>query len=134
MGQMAQANAQAKAAEYKAKQDRMLAEDSIKRGAQAEESHRQRTKALIGRQKAVQAAGNLDLSSGSPLTVMADTAMLGEFDAQKIRDNAQREKQHHNTQAELGFMEADNARSAGAWGAFSTILGGVGSVAQKWYG
>ena len=133
MGQMAQANSQAQAAEYKAKQDRLLAEDAIKRGAQEEEKHRYQVSALKGRQAAVQAAGNLDLSSGSPLAVMADTAMLGEWDAQIIRDNANREEQHYTTQSELGFMEADNARAAGGWAAFGTVLGGMKSLANSWY-
>jgi hypothetical protein len=128
-----QAESRAQAAEYKAKQDRLLAEDAIARGAQEEEKHRYEVSALQGRQRAVQAAGNLDLGSGSPLAIIADTAQFGEWDAQIIRDNANREKQTLMTQASLGDMEAENSREAGSIGAFGTILGGVGTLAKTWY-
>lgn len=133
VGTFAGAQAQAAAATYRQKQERMLAEDALKRGAQQEEAHRRKVAALYGRQQAVMAASNLDLSSGSPLTILGDTAQLGELDAQVIKDNARRQKNYHSANSDLAGMEADSAKSAGFFGGFSTILGGARSLADRWY-
>jgi len=133
VGTIASAQAQAAAATYRAKQERMLAEDSLKRGAQQEEAQRRKTAALYGRQRAVMAASGLDLGSGSPLRILGDTAQLGELDAATIQDNARREANYHQANADLSSMEASSASTAGALGAFGTVLGGVSSLADKWY-
>jgi hypothetical protein len=132
-GQMAAANAQAAAATYKSKQERMLAEDALRRGAAAEEAQRRKQAALASRQKAVLAAGNVDLGSGSPLSIIGDTAMLGELDAQTIKANSQRESTFHTANADLSALEASSAKQAGAIGAFSSVLSGIGGLAEKWY-
>ena len=132
-GTMAAANSQAAAATYRSKQEAMLAEDSLKRGAQAEEAQRRKQAALAGRQRAVLSASNVDLGSGSPLQILGDTAQLGELDASIIRDNAKREANYHTANADLGAMEAKSAKQAGAFGAFSTLLGGASSLASSWY-
>jgi hypothetical protein len=132
-GTMAQADAQAEAATFRQKQERMLAEDALARGAQQEQAQRRKTAALMGRQRAVMAASNVSLASGSPLAILGDTAALGELDAQVIRDNARRQENYHSTNATLAGMEADNARTAGAWQAFGTALGGASALADKWY-
>lgn len=133
VGQIQQGNAAAAAAKFKSKQERMQAEDALKRGAQEEEAQRRKTAALLGRQKAVMAASNVDLGSGSPLAILGDTAMLGELDAQRIKDNADREAAFYNTQATLTEAEGDAAKSAGMMAGFGTVLGGVGTLASKWY-
>lgn len=132
-GAIQSSRAQADAATFKQKQERLLAEDALKRGAQQEQAQRRKTAALMGRQRAVMAASNLDLGSGSPLAILGDTAQLGELDAHVIRDNARRQEQYHNTNATLSGMEADNAKTAGFFGAFSTALGGATMLADKWY-
>lgn len=133
VGQVQAGKAEAAAATYRSKQERILAEDALRRGSQAEEAQRRKAAALASRQKAVMAAGNVDLGSGSPLAIIGDTALLGEYDAQIIKGNAQREAQYHTTNAGLSDMEASGAKSAGAMGAFSTLLSGAGSLADKWY-
>jgi hypothetical protein len=133
VGTIASAQAQANAADFKAKQERMLAEDALKRGSQQEQSQRRKTAALAARQKAVMAASNVDLGSGSPLAILGDTAQLGELDAQVIRDNARRQENYHSTNATLSAMEADNAKTAGFFGAMGTVLGGAKELAGSWY-
>jgi len=134
IGTMQQASATAAAAEYRAKNNALLAEDALKRGAQEQEAQRRKDAALMSRQRAVMAAGNVSLASGSPLTILADTATLGELDASRIADNAKREEQAYLADAKLANMEADNARTAGAIGAFGTILGGTKDLlASSWY-
>lgn len=133
IGQVQQAKAQENAANFRTKQERMLAEDALARGAQQEQAQRRKTAALMGRQRAVMAASNVDLGSGSPLAILGDTAALGELDAQVIKDNARRQENFHNTNAKLSTMEADNARTAGFFGAVGTALGGATMLADKWY-
>lgn len=133
VGQMQAARAEEATAQYQAKQSRVMAEDAIQRGIAEEQAQRRKTAALESRQKAVMAAGNVDLGSGSPLQILADTAMLGELDAQTVRTNSKREASQHRAQAGLFDMKASAAMSAGRIGAFSTALGGVGSLADRWY-
>lgn len=133
VGTIAASQAQAAAATYKQKQEAMLAEDALKRGAQEEQAQRRKASALAGRQRAVLAASGLDLSSGSPLQIQADTATLSELDASVIKDNAKREANYHTASSDLAGMEAKGAKTAGVVGAFSTILGGASNLAEKWY-
>lgn len=133
MGQMQSAKAQAAASEYQAKQSRIMAEDALKRGAAEEQAQRRKTSGLEGRQRAVMAASGLDIGSGSPLSILADTAQLGELDAQTVRANANREAQQLNAQGTLFDAQAQNQRSAGVLGAMGTALGGVQTLADKWY-
>lgn len=132
-GQMQQARAAKQEADYKAQQEDNAAVDAVQRGRIAQQEQRRKTGALIGRQKAVMGASNLDLSSGSPLDVLADTAMLGEFDAITIENNAAREKTVHSANAELLRTKGQNALTAGRTAATGTMIGGIGAVADKWY-
>ena len=45
------------------------------------------------------AANGVDLSSGSPLDILGDTAMYGELDALTIRSNAEREAYGYRVQS-----------------------------------
>lgn len=104
IGQMNASRAEAAASTYQANQSRIMAEDALKRGAAEEQAQRRKTAALEGRQRAVLAASNVDLTSGSPLAVLTDTAMLGELDAQTIKNNAEREASQHRAQAGLSLI------------------------------
>lgn len=133
VGGMQAAKAEAAASEYQAKQSRIMAEDALKRGAAEEQAQRRKTSALEGRQRAVMAASGLDIGSGSPLSILADTAQLGELDAQTVRANANREAQQYNSQATLYSAQAKSQKSAGILGAMGTALGGAQTLADKWY-
>lgn len=133
VGGLAAAKAEENANEFRQKQETMLAEDALKRGAVEEEKVRRETAALTGRQRAVMAAGNVDIGSGSSLAVLGDTAQLGELDAQTVRNNAQRESSYHQTNATLSGMAAKDARRAGYIGAVGTLAGGASALAEKWY-
>lgn len=132
-GTIAGTAAQVQAADYQQKQQNMLAEDALKRGAQEEEGQRRKTAALQARQKAVMAASGLDVSTGSPLAILADTAQLGELDAQVIKDNARRQAWTHKGNAAMAGMQKKNAMVSGVIGTFSTVLGGANQLADKWY-
>jgi len=132
-GQVQQGRAEAQAAEYTQKQNVILSEDAMRRGEQEKEATRRKTAALEGRQRAVLAASNVDIGSGSPLAIMSDTATLGELDAQIIQGNAEREAAGYQANADMAGMRAKSAKSAASIGAFGTALSGIGTLADKWY-
>lgn len=67
------------------------ADDAIKRGEVEEARKRQDIELLKGKQIAGFAGSGTDLSSGSALDVIGETAALGELDALTIRSNYARE-------------------------------------------
>jgi hypothetical protein len=138
-GQIRAGRAQAQAAEYQAAIDaynsevaKRMANDSRARGVVAVQEQQLVTRGQIGTQKAVLASRNIDISSGSALDIIGDTAMFGALDANTIRSNYEREAIGLETQSAgfsassaMGMMAAQDARRAGVINAFSTALGGV---------
>lgn len=141
-GQMQQAQAQASAAKYNAKIGEMnaaiaerRAKDAIERGAKEEQRKRQDVQRILGQQQAAMAANGVDLTFGSPLDTIVDTAVLGELDALTIRSNTYREAYDHRVDAankragaQLSRMEAKSATAGSYLGAAGTVLGGVGKA------
>lgn len=142
MGQVQQAQAQAAAAKYNAKVQKMNARvaerravDAIERGGIEEQRKRMEVARIKGQQQAAMAANGVDLSFGSPLDVMVDTAVMGELDALMIRSNAYREAYDHKVNAanhragaQMSRLEANSALTGGYLGAAGTVLSGVGQM------
>jgi len=108
------------------------AKDALERGELEEQQKRRETSALIGKQKAAMAANGVDLTFGSPLDVIVDSAVLGELDALTIRKNAHREEYDYHVQAAnqraQGAMHsgaADSALAGGYMAAGGTVLTGA---------
>jgi hypothetical protein len=141
-GQVQAGKAQAQADNYNAQVSTMNAElenrkakDAIERGAKEEQQKRLQTSMLIGKQRAAMAANGVDLSFGSPLDTLVDTAKMGEIDALNIRTNSYREAYEHQTQesnykseAAMNRAKAKSDAKAGYIGAMGTILGGGGKA------
>ena len=144
-GQMQQSKAQAGMAEYQsavARNNSILAEraaaDAELRGAQAERRQRSQISTVQGRQRAVLAANGVLVDDGSALDLVSDTAQIGEVDALTIRSNAQREAmgyraQGANYQADASLASMRASAADPTLGMAGTFLGGLGSVASKWY-
>jgi hypothetical protein len=134
---MAGAQYQAEAGKNAAKSTQMQEEanavDSINRNRIAEERQREKTSLLAGRQKAVMGANGLDLTTGSPLDVIGDTAALGEMDALTIHNNGERERDFHLANAKRAEMQGKVASDTGQFQMMGAALGGISSVADKWY-
>jgi len=142
VGQVQQAQATAQANRYNAEVQKMnatiadrRAKDAIERGKLEEQRKRQEVARLQGAQTAAMAANGVDLSFGSPLDTLVDTAALGEIDALTIRTNAYREAYEHKVDAEnkragaqMSNMSASAATAGGYLGAAGTILGGGASA------
>jgi hypothetical protein len=152
-----QAEAQSNAAKYQAQvaaNNQTIANQNAATATQygnnAEAAKRTQISGVIGAQRAAVAANNLSVNSGSALDLQAGTSAVGELDAQTIRDSTARTARgyqvqglDYQAQAGLDRMTADNAlqagalkasaaSSAGGMNAFSSILGGASSVADKW--
>jgi len=139
-----QGNAAAASATYNAQVATMNAEimdknarDAIERGKIEEQQKRFEIAALTGRQRAAMAANGVDLSFGSPLDTIVDTAMLGELDALTIRSNAAREAYdykvagaNNRADAALSTANAKSSKTGGYLSAFGTILGGGSEIGK----
>ena len=102
MGGLAQyqsAKANQKIAKNNARMANDRAQDALRRGEEDERMQRRRTAQLMGSQRAAMAASGVALDEGSPLSILADTAELGELDALTIRRNSEVEAWEHRAQA-----------------------------------
>jgi len=141
--QEAQYNYQAQVAQENAK----IAEDNAatERQQGIEEARLQRMKAIqaVGSQQTAMAANGVDVTQGTALDVIEDTAAMGELDALQTSYNYERkalayEQQANNyqNQANLDIIAGQNAYQAGKMNGLASGLNGiskVGDVAYKWF-
>lgn len=118
-----QGQAQKNAAEYNAKVQEQAAHDALQRGSDEAAANQDRTRRLIATQRAGFGASGLDISSGSPLDILTETAGLGKLDSLRLINNAQREGQGLMAQSEITKYQGDQAQTAGYMNAAATILG-----------
>lgn len=111
------------------------AKDAVERGAIEEQRKRQEVAKIKGAQTAAMAANGVDLTFGSPLDTLVDTAVMGELDALTIRTNTAREAYDYRVDAvnkrsgaSLERMKGDSAATAGYLGAAGTVLTGAGKA------
>lgn len=141
-GAIQQGQAAAQAADYNAQVQEMNAQlserqakDALERGANDEQKKRQQVAQILGQQQLSMAANGVDISFGSPLDTLVDTATLGEIDALTIRQNAYRESYGYEVDAvnrragaTLTRMEGEAAETAGYLDAFGSVLTGAGKA------
>lgn len=120
---------------------KQYAETERQKGAVAEQNKREETAQRVSIVRAVGAANGLDVNSGTPLDLQADTARMGELDALTIRNNAARNAYGYEVQginfrnaATLDESRGRYATQAGNLGALSSIIGAASSVSGKWDG
>jgi hypothetical protein len=80
---------------------------------------------LMGRQRSLYAKAGVDISSGSPLLVLADTAMQGAEEAERIKLSGE-------SGAAIQRWSGETAAYAGKIGGISTFLTSLGTAAQKY--
>jgi len=138
--QKKQAEYQSAVARNNAMRAEYMAQDAQQRGIIAEQQQRLKGRLLLGSMRASQASSGVDINEGSALDLQVSQAGVNELDALNVRNNAEREAQNYRLQAsdftgQAGLYQfaGNNAASNGAWGAAGSLLGGVGSVAGKWY-
>lgn len=99
----------------------------------------QKARAQVGSIIANQAAGGIDVNTGSAKDTQLSERDVGELDALQVRSNATKEAYGYQTQATsfgdtaaLDTTEAKNDQTAGGINAASTFLGGAGSAASNY--
>lgn len=144
-GQQQQAyyNYQAQVAEENAKIAQNNAALERQQGIEESRLQRIKTAQAVGAQQTAMAANGIDVTQGTALDVIEDTAAMGELDALQTRYNYERkalqyEQQANNftNQSNLDVIAGQNAYSAGKMNALASGLDGVskaGSVASKWF-
>lgn len=143
-GSYTQSKAMQQQAEYQAAVNRnnqiianRQAEDALKRGELEAQQYRSRVRNIQAEQLVSMAAEGADVTFGSNVDLLAETAELGELDAQRIRSNAEREAYNLRTQgmnfgAQAGLnrarASAENPLLAGG----TSLLSGASTVASRW--
>ena len=134
-----QANYQAQVSRNNAITSQRQAADAIERGKIEEDQHRKKVQQLLGSQRAGISGSGFDLGDDTSLSILGDTAAMGELDALTIRNNAAREAwgfevQGSNYTAEAGLakMRGQNAKTASMWQAGGDLLGGAAKFATDY--
>jgi len=139
------ANNTKKVNEYQAKvakDNAKIAEENARNERQSglEESRRQRLRTLqtIGSQQTAMAANGIDISSGTALDTVQDTAELGELDSLMIQYNSERTAFNHETQANnftnqanLDMFAARNAKTTGYLNAASNAASSIANYGMS---
>lgn len=127
-------NAAADAANEQAKENAKLAEaqaqNATMTGLVEEDRRREQTRRMLATQRATIAANNLDMSTGTPLELLGDTAAVGEQDALMIRANAAREAWGFRSQGVNYKNEGAMAKAAAKNNNRATILTSAGNLAS----
>ena len=142
--QQAMYNYQAKVAEENAKIANKNAATERQTGIEEARLQRMKTLQAVGSQQAAMAANGMDVTQGTSLDIIEDTAAMGELDALQIQTNYERKAQSYeaqannfNNQASMDVIAGKNAYKAGQIKAVQTGLNGVSKtvgVASKWVG
>lgn len=102
----------------------LQASDAIRRGEFEAQERARQTQQLAGAQKAGFAAQGVEIGSGTPSEVVADTELLGGLDIETIRTNAFREAWGHRAQAQQARYAGKFGLQAARARARSTLLTG----------
>lgn len=129
-----QAKMQADMAAQNARLSEAAAVDAIERGDKAAARHYQQLSALKGNQIAAAAASGIDTGFGSAVEIQIDTAILGNEDANIIRENAMREAKGLRIDAWNYRAQRNAAKAAASQAVVSTVIGmasaGLGAATQ----
>lgn len=141
--QQAYYNYQAQVAQENAKIAQSNAALERQQGIEESRLQRIKTAQAIGSQQTAMAANGIDVTQGTALDVIEDTAAMGELDALQTRYNYERkaiqyEQQANNflNQGNLDVIAGQNAYSAGQMNALASGVSGIGKtadVAGKWF-
>jgi len=105
------------------------AEGVIAAGQVEEQQYRYGVADLKGKQKTSFAASGVDISSGSPVDILSDTAAIGELDALTIRSNAATEASNIRQIGSNERLQGKLAKRQSRGQAAGTLLTTGGSIA-----
>ena len=110
---------------------KLRAEDAINRGRTKGIKAKQAAKLLIGKQRAITGAQNVEIDTGSALDVTMETAAIGAEEELMINNNAWREAWGYRVEAEDARAQAAYTRLASKAEARNTILTGGVTAAKS---
>src|SRR5216684_3875114 len=120
-----QGNYQASIARMNAGFAEQAAGASLLAGESRESVARIRSGGQIGSAKAGFGASGVVGEEGSPGEILADTRLMSEFEAQIIKNNAQREAWGHRVGAAGFVAQGSEYESSGVSGAVTSLIGGA---------
>lgn len=128
---------QVKESEKNAKIAEMNAATERQGGIEDARMQRMKTQQAIGSQQVALASNGIDITGGSALDIIEDTAAMGELDALNIETKAERTAQNYLQQANnysdnayLNTIAGKNAYSSGVTNAFGDLISGAASTAK----
>jgi hypothetical protein len=127
-----QAETQQKYAKYNAKVAENQAAGERMRAGVAADQQRELHRRVIANQRAQYGTSGVDVASGSPLLVIADSARQAELDAQIILAGGEGRAIGFQSQAALDRFQGRAAMTAGYVNAGSTLLSGTAGVASNY--
>jgi hypothetical protein len=116
--------------EQNAKNSEQRARDATARGEQEAGERRLKTRLLIGSQRAALAGNGVDLQDGTALELVADEAMFGAIDEDRIRSNAAREAWGYRVDATNSRNRGYQARTSGNQQRVGSYLGAAATAFQ----
>lgn len=107
-------------------EDKMKASEARMLGGREAATHRMETSRLMAKQGVAYANAGVDRGVGTAAQVQANTAAMGEYDAQQIENNAARAAWGFETHSKNLRREYDAKRGANQRKAWGTVIGGAG--------
>ncbi len=104
--------------------------DAFARGAAAESAFNLKISRMLGSQRAAAGASGAVVDTGAALSVLEDTAMIGELDTLQIRNNAAREAYGLEVESQNFLFESAFARTQGR----NALVGGAVGTAASVFG
>ena len=129
---MRQGEAQKKMYDYQAAVAKINAEHAKQVGQQEALRLGMKTGFDIGQSRAIMGASNLDVNSGSAITVQKDRDRLGYWDEQTVQDNAAWKAFGNYAQANMATAAGMEAQTTGQIGAASSLISGVATAAGRY--
>jgi hypothetical protein len=116
------------AADYNKKVDEMKAHDALQTGADQASAIRQKARRLASTQVEGSAMSGVQVNTGTALALLTDTAGLGELDALRTVNNAQRQAWGFQADSELEKQKGKTAQTTGILNATGSALSGAAST------
>lgn len=129
IGQLNQANRQAKQLEYNAVINENNARLYQAQAAEQERKQRQHLASVLAGQRVAVGKSGITMA-GTPLLVAEDMNSQGELDALTIRYNGEMRANNERYQAAVNRWQASSTKNSAMLSAFGTVLGGIGQYSQ----
>ncbi len=132
VSQIAQSQAQARAARANRRFAEMSATDVEARGREEVTAFERQLSQLQGSQRVAGAAQGLDLTQGTMAEIARQTQAIGAEDVRRLQENVRREAWGIRTQANINYRAGMAQAQATGLAAVGTLVGAAGS-GWEWY-